>query len=89
MDAQLVTVSSKGQVAIPIEMRKKMSIQTGDKLVAYSSGDYIMFKVLRLPSFEEFQAALDEAQDWATSFGLTEADVDATIKSVRARKKTK
>lgn len=89
MSTQVLTVSSKGQIALPVDIRRELSIQTGDKLVAYASGDYIMLKVLKLPSADEFKAALDEAQEWAASVGYGENDVDQIIKSVREKKKSK
>ena len=67
-------------------MRKSLSIESGTKLAAYASDDFIMLKVLRLPTTEEFKAKLDEAQSRAASAGYTEEDVDDIIKSVRARK---
>ena len=85
MEAKVLTISSKGQIAIPVEMRRQLDIESGDKVVAYASGDVIMLKVLRLPSVDEFKASLDEAQTWASEAGYTEADVDSIIKSVRKR----
>lgn len=87
MNAQILTVSSKGQISLPINIRKRLSIDTGDKLVAYTSGDVIMLKTLKLPSLEEFELSLDEAQAWASSVGYEEADVNDIIKSVRKNKK--
>ena len=55
MSTQILTVSSKGQISLPVSIRKLLSIDTGDKLVAYTSGDVIMLKTLKLPSAEEFQ----------------------------------
>ena len=83
MEAQVLTVSSKGQISLPICFRRQMSIDAGDKLVAFASGDTIMLKVLKLPSIEEFEASLSEAQKWAKEVGYTEADVGDLIKSVR------
>ena len=87
MDTQVLTVSSKGQISLPVNIRKRLSIGTGDKLVAYSSGDVIMLKALKLPSAEEFKEALAEAQEWAASVGYKEDDVNDIIKSVRKNKK--
>lgn len=58
MGAQILTVSSKGQISLPISIRQLLAIHTGDKLVAYTSGDVIMLKTLKLPSAEEFEASL-------------------------------
>ncbi len=87
MEAQIVTVSSKGQISLPVSIRKRLSIDTGDKLVAYTSGDVIMLKILKIPSAEEFEAALDDAQKWAASVGYEESDVSDIIKSVREKKR--
>lgn len=87
MNTQILTVSSKGQISLPINIRKRLSIDTGDKLMAYTSGDVIMLKTLKLPSVEEFEASLDEAQKWAMSVGYNENDVDDIIKSVRKKKR--
>ena len=35
MSTQILTVSSKGQISLPVSIRKLLSIDTGDKLVAY------------------------------------------------------
>lgn len=87
MNAQVLTVSSKGQISLPDGICKLLSIETGDKLVAYTSGDVIILKTLKLPTAEEFNTSLDEAQQWAKSVGYKESDVDNIIKSIREKKK--
>lgn len=87
MNTQVLTVSSKGQISLPVAIRKLLSIDAGDKLVAYASGDVIMLKTLKLPTAEEFEASLDEAQKWASSVGYKEEDVNDIIKSVRQGKR--
>lgn len=87
MNAQVLTVSSKGQISLPVSIRRKLSIDAGDKLVLYASGDAIMLKTLKLPTAAEFEASLDEAQKWAASVGYKEEDVDDIIQSVRQRKR--
>ena len=87
MNTQVLTVSSKGQISLPIAIRKLLSIDAGDKLVAYASGDVIMLKTLKLPTAEAFEASLDEAQKWASSVGYKEEDVNDIIKSVRQSKR--
>ena len=86
MSTQILTVSSKGQISLPVNMRRSLSIQAGDKLAAYTSGDVIMLKVMKLPTAEEFEASMDEAQQWAASVGYEEGDVEDIVKSVRRKK---
>ena len=87
MAIDVLTVSSKGQVVLPATIRRKLSIESGTRLAAYASDDFIMLKVLRMPTEEDFKAKLDEAQEWAASVGYSEDDVNDLIKSVRARKR--
>ncbi len=46
-----------------------------------------MLKTLKLPSAEEFEASLDEAQKWAKSVGYNENDTNDIVKSVRKKKR--
>ncbi len=86
MNTQVVTVSSKGQISLPVAIRKELSIDAGDKLVAYASGDVIMLKIVKLPTATEFEETLKKTQSWAASVGYKEEDVNDIIKSVRQRK---
>ena len=63
MNANVITVTSKGQIAIPVSVRKELSIESGDKLVVYTYGDLIMLKVLKVPDIEKFRAMAKEAQE--------------------------
>lgn len=87
MNAKILTVSSKGQISLPTSIRKMLSIKTGDKLVAYTSGDVVMLKSIKLPTIEEFEASLDEAKEWASLVGYQEKDVNDIIKNARKKKK--
>ena len=87
MGVEVLTVSSKGQISIPLEIRKKMSIARGDKMAVYASDDVIMLKPIKIPSEDDFEQLLDEAQEWAASVGYQESDVNDIIKSVRKKKR--
>ncbi len=84
---QLVSVSSKGQIAIPVSYRKALSIKEGSQLVIYSDGENIILKPIELPSEDKLSAALANAREYAEKEGLTEEDVNtAIIESRKARK---
>lgn len=86
MEAQVITVTTKGQIAIPSKMRKELAIERGDKLIAYTYKDTLMLKVLKIPEEDEFIKILDEAADWAESVGYKESDVDDFVKAARKSK---
>ena len=86
MEAHVITGTSKGQIAIPKDIRDLLDIKSGDKLLVYTYGGTIMLKVLDLPDPEEFVKLLDEAQEWAKKSGFKEEDVEKVIKEVRNEK---
>lgn len=86
MGSDILAVSSKGQVVLPANLRRKLSIKSGDHLAVYASGDVIMLKKIEMPKDEDFKSLFDEAQAWAKSVGYQESDVNDAIATVRARK---
>ena len=83
MKYDVISISSKGQIVIPKEMRDELSIQTGDKIVAMCEGNTIVLRRCQKPTHKEFQEALDSCRSWAKEVGLTQQDVDDAIKQVR------
>lgn len=87
MDTQVLTISSKGQISLPINIRKSLSINKGDKIVAYTNGDVIMLKALKLPSKEDFEIAMKQTQKWAKSVGYKQNEVNDIVKLYRKNKR--
>ena len=46
-----------------------------------------MLKVLKIPKLDEFEQALNEAQEWAKDVGYVESDVNDIIKETRKSKR--
>lgn len=46
-------MSSRGQIVIPQEVRKKMRLKEGDAFAATGSGDTLLLKRVKMPSKEE------------------------------------
>ena len=88
MAVDVLSVSSKGQIVLPMEMRKKMSIEAGTKLAAYALGDMIMLKPIDIPTENDFKASLDQFASWAEDVGYKESDVDDIVKSYRKSKRS-
>ena len=88
MAVDVLSVSSKGQIVLPAEMRRKMSINAGAKLAAYALGDMIMLKPISIPTESDFKESLDKAAQWAKEAGYKEEDVNEIIKSYRKNKRS-
>ena len=80
----VVTVSTKGQVAIPAQLRQAMGIEQGAKFAAFAADDMIVLKRIAMPSVREFEDALKDASRLAKEHAIKPSDVDAALKQARA-----
>lgn len=87
MDIEIINVSSKGQVVLPLKMRNKLKINSGDKLFIYCNKDSILIKKNKLPSKEEFENGIKENMKIAKESNLTEQDIFDAIKEIRNKEK--
>lgn len=82
---EITSLSSRGQVVIPQEVRERLHLHLGEKFVVIGENDTIILKKLETPSFEGFDKLLKKTRDFAKKQGLTPADADEAIKRVRTR----
>ncbi|MBR4514128.1 MAG: AbrB/MazE/SpoVT family DNA-binding domain-containing protein [Lachnospiraceae bacterium] len=85
--AEVTSLSSKGQMVLPKEIREAMSLQVGSKLLVMSDGKSILIKPVRMPDEAEFSELMDKAELWAQKVGMTEEDIDDAVKDVRMRRR--
>lgn len=82
MEASTTKVSSKGQVVIPLSVRRKAGIKEGERLLAIAVDDMIVLKRIVDKTFEE---TVKPIWDRVRQMGLTEEDVDAIIEEAKAQ----
>jgi antitoxin PrlF len=82
---QITSVSSRGQIVIPLALRERMGIHEGEKFVIIGENGTIVLKKVERPSFEGFEKLLKRTREFAKTKGLKETDVEEAIK--RTRKK--
>ncbi|MBR1402910.1 MAG: AbrB/MazE/SpoVT family DNA-binding domain-containing protein [Treponema sp.] len=87
MYSAMTSLSSKGQIVLPAELRKKLSLREGRKFFIFSEGKNIMLKPVEEPDEKEFFQLLEKEQEWARKVGLKESDITEAIKKVRASHK--
>ena len=76
-------ISTKGQVTIPIEIRKRLGLKDGDKVVFMEKGNSIVLLNSNRLAFEEFQR---EMSGEAEKAGLnSEEDVVALVRDIRQK----
>lgn len=78
---ELAKVTSKGQITIPVEIRKKLGVKEGDKVLFVEEGGKIMLMNSTLVALQEAQNAF---KGEAERLGLRdEQDVVQMIKELR------
>jgi AbrB family looped-hinge helix DNA binding protein len=76
-------MSSKGQIVIPEEIRRKLGLKAGAKFVVLGEDDVVILKAIAPPSREEFDNLLKKARNQANLAGLTKKDIRNIIDEVR------
>ena len=79
-------MSSKGQVVIPEEIRKQLSLKAGSQFVVVGDKDTVILKAISPPSMEQFDDLIAEARRQARNAGMKRSDVLAAIRKVRGHK---
>ncbi len=79
-------MSSKGQVVIPEEIRKRLNLQTGAQFVVVGDKDVVILKSITPPSIEDFDSLIADARKKGKQAGLKKADIKESILMVRRKK---
>jgi AbrB family looped-hinge helix DNA binding protein len=77
-------LSSRGQVVIPEEIRKRLGLEPGDQFVVVGEGNVVILKTVEPPKPAELKALMDQVQEAARVAGITPDDVEQAIRDVRA-----
>ncbi len=82
-DAATTTLSSKGQVVIPEEIRIRLGLKAGAQFVVLGDRDVVIFKVLVPPALKDFDALVGRARQVAKRTKMTRADITKAATKVR------
>jgi len=84
--ADVVSVSSKGQIVIPKEIRDAMGIVKGEKFAVISDKDAILLKRLKDSDLKRsMYKLLDYFSDKFDEAGITKSDIEKEIAEARRR----
>lgn len=81
MKPSTTKMSSKGQVVIPEEIRKKLGLLPGTQFVVVGSRDVVILKTISPPSMSEFDGLIREARNQAERAGMKRSDISKAVKS--------
>ena len=77
---EIGTVSSRGQVAIPSDIRDRMGLREGEKILFVLEGDSLLMKKVESMSWEEITKPLRQARK-----KIREQDVSKIVHKIRSR----
>jgi antitoxin PrlF len=80
-DPEVTTVTSKGQITIPSQLRKQFGLEQGAKLMVVPTDYGLVLKKLELPSVEEFQQRVGER---AETVDLSMEEVNELVHDARS-----
>jgi len=79
----ITSVSSKGQIVVPMDIRKEMGLSVGMKLMILTDGDNLLLKPVKAPKLEAFRELVKASRTYAKQIGLKKAAVKKAIKKAR------
>jgi AbrB family looped-hinge helix DNA binding protein len=79
-------MSSKGQVVIPEDIRKRLKLAEGTQFVVTGKDDVVILKAISEPSLDEFESLIQEARAQAKQAGLKKTDITKAVSKVRDHK---
>ena len=80
-------MSSKGQVVIPENIRKKLNLKAGAQFVVIGENDIVILKSISPPSLDEFDSLIAKARKQGKQAGIKKSDISDAISKVRGVKK--
>jgi AbrB family looped-hinge helix DNA binding protein len=79
-------MSSKGQVVIPEDIRKRLNLKSGSQFVVMGEDGVVILKTIEAPSMKNFDALISEARKQARKAGLKQSDIVAAVAKARTHK---
>jgi AbrB family looped-hinge helix DNA binding protein len=85
-DPATTRMSSKGQVVIPEEIRKRLGLKPGIQFIVVGDRDVVILKAISPPSMEDFEELTAQARKQARSANMRKSDVSRAVKAVRRKR---
>lgn len=86
MDAEIVKMSSKGQLVVPQDIREEEGFKPSDRFIPFHVKGGVLFKRLKMPNIKaEFNSLAKEVQKQFKKKKVSPKDVDEAVKWARKR----
>ncbi|MBI3615557.1 MAG: AbrB/MazE/SpoVT family DNA-binding domain-containing protein [Candidatus Omnitrophica bacterium] len=75
-------LSSKGQVVLPLAIRRKLHLSNGEKFAVMGEGDTVILKKITAPPLSEIRQLLERSRRYARQVGLKPSDIRRAVQRV-------
>lgn len=82
---EVTSLSTRGQVVIPNNIRESMRLEPGTKMIIIQEGDNILLKPIKAPKQNQFEKIIALGDRIREELGLKDGDIENTIKKVRKK----
>ena len=83
---EVTSLSTRGQVVIPNEIRERMKLEPGTKMIIIQEGDNILLKPIKSPNLNQFDKIIGMGDKIRDELGLKEEDVTKAIFDIRKQR---
>ena len=80
---EVTSLSTRGQVVIPNDIREKLNLEPGTKMIVIQEGDNILLKPIKMPRKSQFEKIIAIGEKVRNELGLEESDIEIAIRKVR------
>jgi AbrB family looped-hinge helix DNA binding protein len=88
ISSEATSLSSKGQVVIPVKIRKFMKLVTGSKLVVMTDGSNLLLKPIEEPRIAAFKNLISESRRLTRKSRLRKRNLAKIIRKVRSESRS-
>ena len=83
---EITSLSSKGQIVIPTQIRKRLALAVGTKMAIMTDGKNVLLQKIEPPRVSKFNDLIARSQEIRKRKKLKKSDIQAAVKAARKKK---
>jgi len=83
---EITSLSSKGQIVIPTQIRKRLALAAGTKMANMTDGKNVLLQKIEAPRISKFNDLIARSHEIRKRKKLKKSDIPVAIKAARKKK---